>query len=91
MKKILSAVLAILLLAGCSDAVAKIKKSENYFKVGKQTFTSQELYQLMFESYGADTVAQFVNDYIYEQIADSDVDLNTQIEEELIIYREEFG
>ena len=68
MKKLTGACLAVLLLAGCKDATAKLANSnEVLMTVGNTTVTKGELYNMMFASVGASTADSDVMNAIAEQ------------------------
>lgn len=55
--KVFTSALAVLMLAGCTDAVAKLPDSSTeLFKVGKKTVTKGDIYSMMNSSVGATTV-----------------------------------
>ena len=91
MKRILTALCALLILSACDDARATIKDSKPYFKVGKETVTNREIYEALLENYGVEAISLFVNEYIYNQIATPGYDPMVNVNKMLAEYREEYG
>lgn len=79
MKKILVSACALALLAGCSDASAKVANgSETVMTVGTQTFTKADVYSMMLNSVGGDEVYNDTMAYISEQ----EVEVTDEMKEE---------
>ncbi|UPU39206.1 peptidylprolyl isomerase [Erysipelothrix sp. Poltava] len=73
MKKLLVSLLALLMLAGCSDARAMISTDEEIFSVGNEKVTSKRLFDVMKLSDGGMTVVKSTQNKITENVADEDV------------------
>lgn len=68
MKKVLVSACALALLAGCSDASAKLSNgNETVMTVGTQTFTKADVYSMMLNSMGGQEVYTDTMSYISEQ------------------------
>ena len=68
MKKVLVSACALALLAGCSDASAKLSDGkETVMTVGSQSFTKADVYSMMVNTAGGDQVYNDAMAYISEQ------------------------
>ena len=78
-KKLISAGLAVLLLAGCKDATAKLANSgETLMTIGNTTLTKGELYNMMFASVGASTA----DTNVMNAIAEQEIEVTDEMREE---------
>jgi len=91
MKKLLITLICLLALAACTDARATLKKNEKLLQVGKESITEKEIFELMTEKYGADTVIAMINDFIYEKVADAQEDFTERIESYSSLYAALYG
>ena len=79
MKHVFAGACALALLAGCSDASAKLQNSsETVMTVGNTSFSKGDLYQMMMNSIGGDEVYGDVMEYI----SDQEVELTDEMKEE---------
>lgn len=89
MKKLLVSLLALLMLAGCSDARAMISTDEEIFSVGSEKITSKRLFDVMKLSDGGMTVVKSAQNKITENVADADV--KAEADKRLEEIKEVFG
>lgn len=89
MKKLLVSLLALLMLAGCSDARAMISTDEEIFSVGNEKVTSKRLFDVMKLSDGGMTVVKSAQNKITENVADEDV--KAEADKRLEEIKEVFG
>ncbi|CAH2761678.1 peptidylprolyl isomerase [Erysipelothrix amsterdamensis] len=89
MKKLLVSLLALLMLAGCSDARAMISTDEEIFSVGNEKVTSKRLFDVMKQSDGGMTVVKSAQNKITENVADEDV--KAEADKRLEEIKEVFG
>ena len=95
MKKMISLMallLTVTLLTGCSDAVAKLKDSnEVLFTVGKQSVTKGQLYSQMTSAYGATTVIGGSSTYIAKQEIPVTDEMRESAQESMDSYKAYYG
>lgn len=92
MKKLIGAGLAILLLAGCQDATAKLaNSSEAVMTVGSTTVTKGELYDMLVASVGANTVNTDAMNLISEQEIEVTDDMKEEAKGMVDLYSMMYG
>ncbi|CAM2740367.1 foldase protein PrsA [Erysipelothrix tonsillarum] len=89
MKKLLVSLLALLVLAGCSDARATISTDDEVFSVGSEKVTSKRLFDVMKLSDGGMTVIKSAQNKITENVSDEDV--KEEADKRLAEIKEVFG
>ncbi|MFV0254944.1 MAG: hypothetical protein ACK5G7_02295 [Erysipelotrichaceae bacterium] len=91
MKKIIIAIITVLVLTGCSSAAANLSNQENVYTIGNSTTTSQDIYEKLKNNYGVSTVINYIIDYIWQNTCDTDVDLLADFENTYTIYKMYYG
>ncbi|MBR2677494.1 MAG: hypothetical protein IKE28_11370 [Solobacterium sp.] len=92
MKNILAGACALILLAGCSDASAKLANgSETVMTVGNQTFSKNDIYQMLVSSAGGDTVYSKAQTFIAEQEVELTDEMKDSAKNTLELYSMMYG
>lgn len=96
MKKLLLGLVSLCLLAGCTSGSADIKdRSEVLVKVGNQTITKGQIYDMMFAANGANQVINDAIKYIVEQEVEVTDAMNEEakalVEMQKQIYQDKFA
>ena len=95
MKKMISLIallLSVTLLSGCSDAVAKLKDSnEVLFTVGNTNITKGQLYSQMTSSYGSTTAIGGSSTYIAQQEIPITDEMRESAQESMESYKAYYG
>ena len=91
MKKLSIAILSLLLLTGCTDAVAKLKDSNTVlFSVGSTNVTKGELYSFMASSGGSAAISDVSTKIAKKEIEVTD-EMRKSAEETLEAYKSYYG
>ena len=92
MKNIFAGACALVLLAGCSDASAKLANgSETVMTVGNQKFTKNDIYQMMVSAAGGETVYSKAQTYIAEQEVELTDEMKDSAKNTLELYTMMYG
>ena len=92
MKKLMAALLCVLMLAGCSDAYAAVSnKNETVFKVGNTTVTRGELYSYMQAQDGGYTAINTAMETILNAKVAVTEEMTANAEETLSLYESLLG
>ena len=92
MKNILAGACALILLAGCSDASAKLANgSETVMTVGNQTFSKNDIYQMLVSSAAGDTVYSKAQTFIAEQEVELTDEMKDSAKNTLELYSMMYG
>ena len=92
MKKLFAGACALMLLAGCSDASAKLADgSETIMTVGNQKFTKNDIYQMMVSSAGGDTVYNKAQSFIAGQEVELTDEMKDNAKNTLEMYSMMYG
>lgn len=92
MKKMIACLLAVLVLAGCSDAYASISNSkETVFSVAGTTFTRGELYSYMQAQDGGYTAINTAMENILNARVEVTEEMNTNVDSTVTMYESLLG
>ena len=90
--KVFASALAVLMLAGCTDAVAKLPDSSTeLFKIGKKTVTKGDVYSMMNSSVGATTVVTNAKKVIAQAEIEVTDDMKETAQNSLDSYKTYYG